>query len=112
MILRFLKAVWRFLSGVSRVISVLVPLLFVGVFIAAFSLSLGDAGPEALPSQVLLFAGATNVDLPGGVGGGGSTGPPPPPPPSSPPPPPQLIRINVNRKLKYFNISLLIVLRF
>ncbi|MDB4148276.1 hypothetical protein N9591_00805, partial [Flavobacteriaceae bacterium] len=55
-------------------------------------------------SQVLLLAGATKVDLPGGVGGG-STGPPPPPPPvSSPPPPPQLIRINVNRKLKCFNI--------
>ena len=67
MILRFLKAIWRFLSGVSRVISVLVPLLFVGVFIAAFSLSLGDAGPEALPDKAALLiapSGALVEDAP------------------------------------------------
>ena len=67
MILRFLKAIWRFLSGVSRVISVLVPLLFVGVFIAVFSLSLGDAGPEALPDKAALLiapSGALVEDAP------------------------------------------------
>ena len=55
LILRFFKAIWRFLSGVSRVISVLVPLVFVGVFIAAFSLSVGDAGPESLPDKAALL---------------------------------------------------------
>jgi protease IV len=67
LILRFLKAIWRFLSGVSRVISVLVPLLFVGVFIAVFSLSLGDAGPEALPDKAALLiapSGALVEDAP------------------------------------------------
>ena len=55
MILRFFKAIWRLLSGVSRVISVLVPLIFFGVFIAAFSLSRGDAGPESLPDKAALL---------------------------------------------------------
>jgi hypothetical protein len=42
-------------------------------------------------------------------GGAQRPSPPPPPPPvSSPPPPPQLRRVNVKRKLKNFNISLLI----
>ncbi|MDA9798988.1 signal peptide peptidase SppA [Luminiphilus sp.] len=67
MILRFFKAIWRLLSGVSRVISVLVPLIFVGVFIAAFSLSRGDAGPESLPDKAALLiapAGALVEDAP------------------------------------------------
>jgi protease-4 len=65
--LRFLKAIWRFLSGVSRVISVLVPLVFVGVFITAFSLSLGDAGPTPLPDKAALLiapSGALVEDAP------------------------------------------------
>ena len=67
MILRFFKAIWRLLSGVSRVISVLVPLIFFGVFIAAFSLSRGDAGPESLPDKAALLiapAGALVEDAP------------------------------------------------
>ena len=67
MILRFFKAIWRLLSGVSRVISVLVPLVFVGVFIAAFSLSRGDAGPESLPDKAALLiapSGALVEDAP------------------------------------------------
>ena len=67
MILRFFKASWRLLSGVSRVISVLVPLIFVGVLIAAFSLSLGDAGPESLPDKAALLvapSGALVEDAP------------------------------------------------
>ena len=67
MILRFFKAIWRLLSGVSRVISVLVPLIFVGVLIAAFSLSLGDAGPESLPDKAALLvapSGALVEDAP------------------------------------------------
>ena len=53
------------LSGVSRVISVLVPLIFVGVFIAAFSLGRGDAGPESLPDKAALLIAPV-----GRVGGG------------------------------------------
>lgn len=67
MILRFFKAIWRVLSGVSRAISVLVPLIFVGVFIAAFSLSRGDAGPESLPDKAALLiapVGALVEDAP------------------------------------------------
>ena len=67
MILRFFKAIWRVLSGVSRVISVLVPLIFVGVFIAAFSLGRGDAGPESLPDKAALLiapSGALVEDAP------------------------------------------------
>ena len=67
MILRFFKAIWRLLSGVSRVISVLVPLIFFGVFIAAFSLSRGDAGPESLPDKAALLiapSGALVEDAP------------------------------------------------
>ena len=67
LILRFFKAIWRLLSGVSRVISVLVPLIFVGVLIAAFSLSLGDAGPESLPDKAALLvapSGALVEDAP------------------------------------------------
>ena len=67
MILRFFKAIWRVLSGVSRVISVLVPLIFVGVFIAAFSLGRGDAGPASLPDTAALLiapSGALVEDAP------------------------------------------------
>lgn len=67
MILRFFKVIWRVLSGVSRAISVLVPLIFVGVFIAAFSLSRGDAGPESLPDKAALLiapVGALVEDAP------------------------------------------------
>jgi protease-4 len=67
LILRFFKAIWRVLSGVSRAISVLVPLIFVGVFIAAFSLSRGDAGPESLPDKAALLiapVGALVEDAP------------------------------------------------
>jgi protease-4 len=67
LILRFFKAIWRLLSGVSRVISVLVPLIFFGVFIAAFSLSRGDAGPESLPDKAALLiapSGALVEDAP------------------------------------------------
>ena len=67
MILRFFKAIWRLLSGVSRVISVLVPLIFFGVFIVAFSLSRGDAGPASLPDKAALLiapSGALVEDAP------------------------------------------------
>jgi len=43
--LRFLKGIWRVLSGISRAISVLVPLLFVAIFVIAFSTTLSESTP-------------------------------------------------------------------
>lgn len=50
-----LKAVWRILSGISKAITVLVPLLFLGVFITAFSISLSETVPEPLPERAGLL---------------------------------------------------------
>ena len=43
--LRLLKGIWRVLSGISRAISVLVPLVFVAVFVIAFSAGMKDSAP-------------------------------------------------------------------
>ena len=51
----FLRAIWRILSGISRVITVLVPLIFVGIFIVAFSVSLSETVPEPLPERAGLL---------------------------------------------------------
>lgn len=52
-----LKAIWRILSGISKVITVLVPLLFLGVFVVVLSISLSETVPEPLPERAgLLFA--------------------------------------------------------
>ena len=40
--MRLLKGIWRVLSGISRVITVLVPLVFVGIFVVAVSSGLND----------------------------------------------------------------------
>ena len=53
--LRFLKGIWRVLSGVSRAISVLVPLLFVAIFVIAFSTTLSESTPEPLPERAALL---------------------------------------------------------
>ena len=53
--MRFLKGIWRVLSGISRAISVLVPLLFVAIFVIAFSTMLSESTPEPLPERAALL---------------------------------------------------------
>ena len=53
--MRLLKGIWRVLSGISRAISVLVPLLFVAIFVIAFSTSLNKSTPEPLPERAALL---------------------------------------------------------
>ena len=53
--LRLLKGIWRVLSGISRAISVLVPLLFIAVFAIAFSTTLSESTPEPLPERAALL---------------------------------------------------------
>ena len=53
--MRLLKGIWRVLSGISRAISVLVPLLFVAIFVIAFSASLNESTPEPLPERAALL---------------------------------------------------------
>jgi len=53
--MRFLKGIWRVLSGISRAISVLVPLLFVAIFVIAFSTALSESTPEPLPERAALL---------------------------------------------------------
>jgi protease-4 len=53
--LRLLKGIWRVLSGISRAISVLVPLLFVAIFVIAFSTTLNESTPEPLPERAALL---------------------------------------------------------
>lgn len=53
--LRLLKGIWRVLSGISRAISVLVPLVFVAVFLIAFSAGMKDSAPEPLPEKTALL---------------------------------------------------------
>ena len=43
--MRLLKGMWRVLSGISRAISVLVPLLFVAIFVIAFNTKLSESTP-------------------------------------------------------------------
>ena len=53
--MRLFRGIWRILSGISRAISVLLPLVFIGVFIAAFSVGMKDSAPEPLPAQAALL---------------------------------------------------------
>jgi protease-4 len=53
--LRLLRGIWRVLSGISRAISVLVPLLFVAIFVIAFSTTLSESTPEPLPERAALL---------------------------------------------------------
>jgi len=50
-----LKGIWRVLSGISRVITVLAPLVFVAIFVIAFSAGLSDSTPEPLPEKAALL---------------------------------------------------------
>lgn len=53
--MRFLKGIWRVLSGISRAISVLLPLMFIAIFVTAFSMGLKESAPEPLPEQAALL---------------------------------------------------------
>ena len=53
--MRLLRGIWRVLSGISRTISVLVPLLFVAIFVIAFSITLSESTPEPLPERAALL---------------------------------------------------------
>ncbi len=57
--MRLLKGIWRVLSGISRAISVLVPLLFVVIFVIAFSTTLSKSTPEPLPERAALLIAPT-----------------------------------------------------
>ncbi|MAV68313.1 MAG: signal peptide peptidase SppA [Cellvibrionales bacterium TMED122] len=52
---RLLRGIWRVLSGISRVITVLAPLVFVAIFVIAFSAGLSDSTPEPLPEKAALL---------------------------------------------------------
>lgn len=53
--MRLLRGIWRVLRGISRAISVLVPLLFVAIFVIAFSTTLNESTPEPLPERAALL---------------------------------------------------------
>jgi len=53
--IRFFKAIWRILTGISRAISVLVPLLFVAIFLVFFSIGMQESAPEPLPEKAALL---------------------------------------------------------
>ena len=53
--MRLLTGIWRVLSGISRAISVLVPLLFVTIFVIALSTTLNESTPEPLPERAALL---------------------------------------------------------
>ena len=53
--IRLLKGIWRVLSGISRAISVLVPLLFVVIFVIAFNTTLSESTQEPLPERAALL---------------------------------------------------------
>ena len=50
-----LKAIWRILSGISKAITVLVPLVFVGVFLVALSVGVSEGTPAPLPEKAGLL---------------------------------------------------------
>ena len=54
-----LKAIWRILAGISKVITVLVPLLFVVIFFAVLSVSVSENAPKPLPESAGLLIAPT-----------------------------------------------------
>ncbi|MDA0891346.1 MAG: signal peptide peptidase SppA [Proteobacteria bacterium] len=50
-----LKAIWRILAGISKAITVLVPLVFFLVFIVVLSVSVSENVPEPLPQRAALL---------------------------------------------------------
>ena len=53
--MRLLKGIWRLLSGISRVISVLIPLVLVTVFVVVLAAGLSESTPEPLPERAALL---------------------------------------------------------
>ena len=53
--MRLLKGIWRLLSGISRVISVLIPLVLVVVFVVALAAVRSESTPEPLPIRAALL---------------------------------------------------------
>ena len=49
--MRLLKGIWRVLRGVSQVITVLVPLVFVAIFVGVVSSGINESTPEPLPQK-------------------------------------------------------------
>ena len=54
-----LRAIWRILAGISKVITVVVPLLFVVIFFAALSVSVTENAPKPLPESAGLLIAPT-----------------------------------------------------
>ncbi|MEC7993912.1 MAG: signal peptide peptidase SppA, partial [Pseudomonadota bacterium] len=54
-----LRAIWRILAGISKVITVLVPLLFVVIFFVALSVSVSENAPKPLPESAGLLIAPT-----------------------------------------------------
>ena len=50
----FFGGIWRFLTGLSRVITVLIPLLFLGVFVTSLVIGFKGAAPEEIPEKTAL----------------------------------------------------------
>ena len=50
-----LKAIWRILAGISKAITVLVPLVFFVMFIVVLSVSVSENVPEPLPQRAALL---------------------------------------------------------
>lgn len=50
-----LRAIWRILAGISKAITVLVPLLFVIIFFAALSVGVSENAPKPLPDRAGLL---------------------------------------------------------
>ena len=46
-----LKAIWRILAAISKVISVLVPLVLVGFVVLIFSVGVSENVPNRFPSR-------------------------------------------------------------
>ena len=55
MIIAFFRSLWRVLSGISKAISVLVPLVFLIVVVALVSIGLSESTPAPLPEKAGLL---------------------------------------------------------
>lgn len=57
----FFRGVWRLLKGLSQVITVLVPLLFLAFFLIGVSIGMRGATPEPLPERAALLINPVGV---------------------------------------------------
>ena len=54
-----LRAIWRILTGISKVITVLLPLMFVAIFFVALSVTVSENAPKSLPESAGLLIAPT-----------------------------------------------------